>query len=340
MATIDKITTAYEMRNHNTQQAIADHFGVTTRTVRNWWRKFEQIEDILDQQEDDDLPRIVDSVHHYMTLDEFIVVFAPDVHIPYQDPAVWNVHCQIVEDLSKQGKPMFYVAGGDWIDCPQLSRFKGAKQNELPNLYKQVVRGLNDMMPRLHAVLPKNTPMVYIAGNHERRMPHWIDQNAPSIQNYLELLTFQIREHGFMFAGWQTDMIAFPRILKLHHGKTTAKHAADVYRRSSMHWNGFMGHVHRETISAKSIQSSFEHSESMYMSTGCMSLIHPDWFDGDESPNWQQGFGVAWVRPKQWEVDMQLVSIRGADCRARFGGKEYTPQSAQVVKIVPKKKIA
>lgn len=92
------------------------------------------------------------------------VAVLPDIHAPLQHDRSLTVALEFVKDY----KPDVLVQLGDMCDYSSLSRFDLLKERELIGMTTEV-RGANEVLDAIDAVVPARCQKIMCEGNHDRR---------------------------------------------------------------------------------------------------------------------------------------------------------------------------
>jgi hypothetical protein len=232
---------------------------------------------------------------------DVIVVFG-DLHIPYQDEKAVSLLIQSIQTI----RPDALICAGDGFDFYQLSRFtKDPKRRlELAKDRKVFVR----VMREITAAAPKKARKIYLAGNHEARLQHFLSDNAPELHGLeeFEMATFlKLDELGWDYHENSDRRLPIVRLgdLSVTHGHRTNEYA------------------HKWTMNdyGESVLVQHTHRLGSYFHTGTNGTIE-GWqnghlFDEDKATytqiaNWQKGFSVVTVENETGWFRVEQVAIK------------------------------
>jgi len=245
---------------------------------------------------------------------------------PYHDEAAIDVMLQIV-DIER---PDQFVFMGDILDLSEQGRW--AQEAAFARTTQPAI----DYLTRLGAELRARVPgqIVYIEGNHDRRMQNFVEANAlsafglrkgalpeswpvMSLPNLLRLDEFDIKYmDGYPAAHWWVN-----DQLRCEHGTKvrSSGSTAEKYVNETPHISRAFGHTHRLEAQSKTTWDRAGKIKSVAINPGCLCRV-----DGavpsvngaigqngrplTEYENWQQG--VAVIRYKEsGEFFWDLVQI-------------------------------
>lgn len=199
-------------------------------------------------------------------------VFLPDVHSPYEDRRALDIainHCH------KKHTPDRVVLGGDMADLFEFSNFASTPRKHPEEELEDVIAMLGFLKKSF-----SECGMVFLVGNHERRLVRYVQTNAPklarskqvSIASLLELESLGIDYHDNK-ESWERNG-TFYKVGKLNylHGdeiggcgyKYAAQRMAEIYRA-----NIIFGHLHT-TDSSKPMRDLNGH----VIRTWCVGCLH------------------------------------------------------------------
>jgi len=108
-------------------------------------------------------------------------VFWPDTHCPLHDPRA--VDCAM--DITRSIKPQELVFLGDFQDCAAVSKHSKTPDVEWRSLQDELAEGIELMHEIVRKVGARR--VVYLCGNHERRIKRYIDDNANKLTGLLDV---------------------------------------------------------------------------------------------------------------------------------------------------------
>jgi len=263
----------------------------------------------------------------------------PDGLEPTHDEAAIAAALGVV----KAANPAVVVLVGDNLDLPAFGRYR------LSPAFQRTTQPAIDRATTLCAELRRAAPdadIVWLAGNHEERLPNWLLDNAAA--------AFGLRQ-GNTPESWPVMSVPFlcrmdeQRVeyrpgypaghywiterLKVVHGELvrnqTSTASAYLGREKT---STIFGHIHRREYAARTRDDHDGPREIMAASPGCLARIDgavpsvKGGVDLDGRPvrrheDWQQGVAVVDFDPESGHFDYQNVAIR--EGVARWRGREY-----------------
>jgi len=241
-----------------------------------------------------------------------------DLHIPYQDDQAVDIMFELLAIY----QPDIVVVNGDLLDCDEISVFAKVDP-EHPSLTEELGAG-EDHLRRLRKIVSK-ARIIFIEGNHERRLPTYISVRAPAllpvstlrIDSLLNLAELDIE---FVPSKTKGICIDLGKILVGHwhryskHSAYTAKMLVEELGKSLI-----QGHTHRLGAYYK---TNADH-EIVGFEGGCLCTLDPRWI---QFPNWQQGFCTITMIDQCFQVQ-QIPIVRSEEgLFAIFGDRIFWRQ--------------
>lgn len=264
----------------------------------------------------------------------------PDGLEPTHDEVALAVALRIV----KAAKPAQVVLVGDNADFPELGRYR------VSPAFAQTTQATIDRLAVLCAELRQAAPdadIVWLAGNHEERLPNYILDNAraafglrqgntPESWPILSMPHLcRMDDHGVRYvpgypasSHWVT-----PRLKVVHGDKHTSNGSTAHKYLGSEKTSVVFGHVHRREYAARTREDHDGPKEVMAASPGCLARTDgavpstKGGLDLDGRPmkrheDWQQGCAVVDYHVETGDFAYENVAIHSG--RARWRGKEYS----------------
>lgn len=182
-------------------------------------------------------------LHDRAITNPYVVVKHPcDKHMPFHDPRAE----QLDLELTRITQPDIMVVGSDAFDFPTLSKFD--HDPDVQEGFEDVLELVEFHWKRhinwLRAASP-NSIYLWIFGNHDRRLIHWLGQKAPQVRKtvlrmFREIITAQ--------SVWWLGEVDSVRIgpVKVEHGVNHGDNAAKTNLvKSGAQVCKWMGHGHR-----------------------------------------------------------------------------------------------
>ena len=251
------------------------------------------------------------------------VLFATDVHVPYEDKNAVALAMKIGEDY----QPDVRIAGSDGLDFYKLSRFskdplrgKGVTVQDEIYRWQMIEQAWNDACPTATAR--------YLLGNHEIRLRKYIWEQAPelasldglSFENILGLDALDIVYEDFSVETNNQEIMV--GCLAIKHGTAARKHSGWSVKaeleNEFFSVNVLIGHSHRAGQFFVTTRRGLVQGVEGF----CLCDLHPSYVVGG-NPNWQQGITLANVN--EHTVDFELIPFERVNgfLRAFWRGKEY-----------------
>lgn len=243
----------------------------------------------------------------------------------------------------KAAKPAQVVLVGDNADLPEFGKYR------LTPAFQQTTQATVDRLTTLCAELRAAAPdarIVWLAGNHEERLPNFVLDNARAAFGLRQGNTpeswpvlsvpylCRMDEHGVEYVpGYPASHHWVTPQLRVVHGDLVRSNASTAVAYLGREKTSVIfGHVHRREYAARTREDHDGPKEVMAASPGCLARIDgavPSTKGGtdlDGRPlrrheDWQQGLAVVGYDPVSGEFDYEMVAIR--DGVARWRGKEY-----------------
>jgi predicted phosphodiesterase len=200
------------------------------------------------------------------------ILFVADFHIPYENKRAVN---RFLMDL-RLIKPEMLILGGDIVDFYSVSHFR-----KEPNKSSKINWELNKyyaFMDRLRSIYKGK--LVYIIGNHERRINKYLMENTELWG--LESLTLSslLRKEKYNFnLCYKFKYFGTIFTHGTYVGDTCAKQELAKYGRS-----GVSGHKHQYNVSSR----TNTYGQFTWISAPCMCDINKQEYIHE--PNWQLGY--------------------------------------------------
>lgn len=204
------------------------------------------------------------------------LLYFSDIHFGHEDT---NALDHLLEHI-KQNKYDHIVDGGDRIDAYSVSKFTKSK-SRLVTLQDELNRS-KDFSKEIESIAP-NSELHFCIGNHEQRIPHYLDNNAPGIA---DLDAMNLRElmglTNWSVYGREGTLIHGLRVM---HGNKVAAGAGNTVRKEmNDQWSSVVqGHVHRAGI------VRMRKGDKIYygVEAGCLCRLDPEYI---AFPDWQQSY--------------------------------------------------
>jgi predicted phosphodiesterase len=243
-------------------------------------------------------------------------VILNDIQYPFADTKVMRLVTGFIGDLKPQG----VILNGDIVDCYSLSDFDKSPLSRAS--LSQEIRCAQGLMKALKAVPQK----IWIGGNHEDRLRRHVwakpallsGLDKKSRERVVSALDFPevfgLGEHGFSWLPY--GGVHNLGKLMVTHGSMVSKHSGQTAR---MHLERYgksvlIGHTHRGGVHYKRDVSGVHAAYENF----CLCRLDPEYV---KYPNWQQGFAVVHVNPKNGFFHVTQLPILPGN-RIMYGGTE------------------
>ena len=258
---------------------------------------------------------------------------------PIHDEAAIAVALAICADIN----PSLVVLVGDNLDGAELGKYRTSPA------YQQTTQAAVDRLATLCAELRQAAPnarIVWLAGNHEERLPRYIldnavaafglrKGNAPESWPVLSLpYLARMDEHGVEFVpGYPASAFWINDRLRVIHGDRVASGGSTAHKYlGNEKVSVIYGHIHRREYAARTREDRDGPKEIMAASPGCLATISgavpstKGGLDLDGRPmarieDWQQGIGIVTYQDGDGLFAYHNIAIH--DGWAMWAGKEY-----------------
>lgn len=243
-----------------------------------------------------------------------------DIHAPYQHGPALDVTYQIVRHVW----PNFIVVGSDFFDFSSLSSFpQDADDAERDDALDSLEAPWNAHIAAISKAAPTAT-LVFILGNHERRIFDFINRQAPQVRKTVWRRFVEIVRCGgrVLWLG-EVDAVRFGP-LKVIHGNRHNLHVANSMLEDVRYQlNVMAGHVHRLTYANKR-GDDFAVSA---VTSGCL-CHYPAPYHKRTTPTarWMLGTAIAEVnlRGRDVHIDNLEYQLDTSAVWARFERRTFT----------------
>jgi hypothetical protein len=285
-----------------------------------------------------------------------VTVILPDMQIGYyrgpdgkleatHDEAAMAIALQVVRDA----KPSRVVMVGDNLDLPELGKYRYSPAFAMTTQATIDRGGL--MAAEVRAAAP-DADIIWLAGNHEERLPNYILDNAKAsfgIKQAMEpegwpVLSVphlcRLDEYGVSYRpGYPAADYWITEKLRVIHGDRVQSRGSTAHKYLSDEKTSVIyGHIHRIERAHKTRTDWDGPREIMAASPGCLARIDgavpstKGGMDLDGRPiigiheDWQQGVGVVLSSLETGDFDYEQIRIFGG--RGIWRGKIYEAGAA------------
>lgn len=245
------------------------------------------------------------------------IIAIPDIQAPQHDPTAVATAIKIV----KGEKPNKVIHLGDLTALDACSKFKKRKWAEANLTAAQEITAANKILDRFDSVIDGRTKVVFLEGNHERRLEDYILRNARDLGEGFKGLTIQeqlhLDERGYEYVPTGRQPYRIGEVGFLHGWYTNKYHARTHVEDGGE--NLIYGHVHDLQIHTG---KHLDYQEPrIAMSAGCLCKFHQEYNEGRPT-NWIHGVAVIYVDEKTglfWPYFVPIINGK-----AVFNGKQYS----------------
>ena len=258
------------------------------------------------------------------------VGFKRDIHSGELTPLHDLKAIAIATEIIKEIKPNRIIMLGDMLDLPDWS----THYVRSPEFYFTTQPSLDWLASWIKELRPYCKEMVYIEGNHEKRMIDSIVQNT--IQAYgikpanepdvppIVSVPYMLGLHkmGVEYIGNYPhgEFYINDNLVCIHGNKVGPKSGQSVMKMlDSPRISVIQGHVHRLEMGHKTVWSHGQPKIYQAVSLGTLARIDGIVPGGGARYNWQQGFGIVEYDNDRFQID----SVGIYDGKAIFKGKFY-----------------
>jgi predicted phosphodiesterase len=246
--------------------------------------------------------------------------------------------------ITAKAQPDLVVLVGDNADFAELGK------SRLTPAFQQTTQATVDRLGLLAAQLRHAAPrarIVYLAGNHEERLPNMLLDNARAAFGLRKANTPEswpvlsvpylchFDDHGIEYlAGYPASSVWVNDRLRIIHGDKVRSGGSTAHAYlGSEKVSVIYGHIHRREYGARTREDRDGAKEIMAASPGCLARIDgvvPSTkggtdLDGRPIPrteDWQQGLAIVRYEPGDGRFTYENIAIH--DGWAMWHGKEYT----------------
>ena len=240
------------------------------------------------------VPKAENTSYKRFAIKNFPAVIAGDIHMPYHDR---DAVAAMLDHVEKIGAKTLVFAG-DCLDCYSLSRW--IKDPRKRN-FKAEIEMMRDFLASIRKAYP-DMDIIYKEGNHEERLEHYLQQNAPALFGLDEITIpslLNLDEQNIAWVGNKRVITA--KKLNIIHGheyvfsmQNPVNPARGLYLRAKK--SAMCFHFHQTS----------EHSErainddmATCWSVGCLCNLSPEYMPLNK---WNHGFADITIDGDQWNV--------------------------------------
>jgi hypothetical protein len=276
-------------------------------------------------------------------------VIVPDIQVGYfrghdgLEPTHDEQAIAIMLAVVRQARPSLIVLVGDNADLPEFGKYR------LTPAFQRTTQATVDRLALLCGQLRAAAPqarIVWLAGNHEERLPNWLLDNAAAAYGLrrgntpeswpVMSLPYLARmdDHSIEYRpGYPASSCWVNERLRVIHGDKVTSGGSTAHKYlASEKTSVIFGHVHRIEHAERTREDHDGPKVIMAASPGCLARIDgavPSTRGGtdlDGRPlvrheDWQQGVGVVEFEPGDGRFTWETVAIR--DGWARWRGRTF-----------------
>lgn len=221
------------------------------------------------------------------------IMAIPDIQAPKHDPIAVKTAIKIVDGE----EPDYLIHIGDLVDFQSISRFPKRSWEEASLTADQEIDAANQILDQFDKVTPQKTKVIYLEGNHDRRLELFMIQWASKLgrgyrgatleyqlnlegRKYLYVRTnqqpYHIGKAGFIH-GW---------FCNIHHAKKTMERGGQ---------NLIYGHTHDFQVSTGPHLE--QEAPRLAMSIGCLCDFRQVYLES-RPMNWIHGVAIIYSDDK------------------------------------------
>lgn len=240
---------------------------------------------------------------------------ASDTHFPFVDETALEAFYSFAKWL----KPDTFVHAGDLVDFGSISRFTVASHVTGHEVQEEADM-CRDFLRKMRKVLPNQCECILTMGNHDIRLAHYLQTNAPALSGLRELdfdrlMGLSENEFTVIEPRNRGAYINIGKIMVGHFDKVSKHSGATAKSLVGDHFTNIVqAHVHR----LGNYYITTPNSVYKGQECGCLCSLEPDYLD---FCNWQQGCVVIDQDLDSNRFTIQEVNI--FDGHIMFGGYEF-----------------
>src|SRR5688572_20834874 len=239
------------------------------------------------------------------------VAFVPDIHVPYQDPALVASALAFVRHI----KPHRVVILGDLFDFHSISRWNTSDER-LDDLQDEIDQGV-DVLRSFRKAAP-NAVLDYTMGNHDERLRRFVYEKGRALAS-LRSLSFEAQIEAKALRLNVHEGCGFllrPNFL-VRHGTVIRKGAGASAKAEALAAgvNGISGHTHRLGTYRSTGYNSVQWTEA-----GTLSRVDPPYVLG--VPDHQQGMAVGYFSTRNGG-GFVIEEVQAAKGGLWYGGRSF-----------------
>jgi len=259
------------------------------------------------------------------TKEQTKVIALGDVHVPFHDTVALDLFLQVAKTV----RPSLVIIAGDFVDFYAISRFVRTPERRL--LLAEEIRQARELLKLLDKAFPKSEK-IFMCGNHELRLKHYLYTKAPELAMLPELeLQRLLGLEKWHFLDYQD----YPQPVQADTAPTVYLGDLIIQHGGRMGISGNAINTARCIFlrTLKNIMTFHYHHFSQYLQmdyTGnirgawvipCLCLPRPHY---DDARMWAQGFAVIELYPdNSFRVTPVVFINKDGMLMANYEGKQF-----------------
>jgi len=245
------------------------------------------------------------------------------MHVPYEHRKSLKSFLNFLQWF----KPKTLYLTGDFLDLPQLSSFKDAKDPRVQAAFPAHIKRAKKVLQLIRKALPEETTIYYLEGNHESRLGAYLMEKVPVFLHYKALKIPELLDLKALRIRWIPERGGHKEYHHLTiHGDFVRQQSGETAHAEleKKGISGDSGHTHRCGKYCK----TDEQGTREWNEIGCLSRYDLSWGNGRKA-NWQRGFAISFVDRGKKRKQVQTIIVPLVNGKVCFTGKEFTPQGWQ-----------
>lgn len=234
------------------------------------------------------------------------ILFVPDCHHPYVDPAAW----ELLLEVARVFAPDTIIIMGDFIDGLPVNGH-GFEEPPEYTLLGEISATRRALVELELAAGPQLRTKIYLEGNHETRLNRYIMSHAPALHGLVDIQTaLGLEESGWDFIPYKTTY----RLGKLHLTHDTGKAGMNAHRQAATAYMGSVaiGHTHRM---AYEVRGTFEGTPYLAAMFGWLGdKTKASYMHEVGSAEWALGCGIGYMEQASGIVHTQPIPFVHGKC--------------------------
>ncbi len=247
------------------------------------------------------------------------VLVIPDLQCPNHDVQAVNTAIEIV----RGERPDLLVYVGDVVDFKSVARFLDTSWDEAKTTADYEIRSADEVLNQFDKAMPKKTRVVFLEGNHDRRLELFFIQHAAKLGrdfrggNIRDQLGLVKRGYEYIPTSQQPyKPVHVSKIGFLHGWYTNKYHAA----KTVMDGGQCIMYGHTHDFQVFTGLHLDQEAPRIAMSIGCLCNFKQEYLGG-KPMNWCHGVGLVYIDQKTGKFWPSFCVIVGGECV--IGGKKY-----------------